>query len=199
MKAHEIFQHASSDLTRNLFHYLRTEQKEVYQTAVATLAQGRKLRPVFIQRKRPEDQYVWLQKTTKLRGSEGVDEHLLQLWLLKAHQDLLVAFLDGVGIEHDGEGAADDLPEEIDAKKLKTTIDSLLKDHDAELIRIYLHTFQLQKTGGWETIDELIASDDRLRFESEAKEEPAPTPAPAEEPQEAAEDSAPEASDGEEE
>lgn len=200
MKAHEIFQHASSDLTRDMFHYLRTEQKEVYQTAVATLAQGRKLRPVFIQRKRPEDQYVWLQKTTKLRGSEGVDEHLLQLWLLKAHQDLLVSFLDGVGIEHDGEGAADDLPEEIDAKKLKATIDGLLGDHDAELIRIYLHTFQLQKTGGWETIDKLIATDERLRFEAEEKEAPAANPpAPAADPGEAEEEApAPESGDEEE-
>ena len=102
MKAHEIFQHASPDLIRGLFHYLRTEQKEVYRTAVATLAQGRKLRPVFITKKRPEDQYAWLAKTTALRGSDGVDEHLLQIWLLKAHQDLLVKFLDGVGIEHDG-------------------------------------------------------------------------------------------------
>lgn len=180
-----------------MFHYLRTEQKEVYQTAVATLAQGRKLRPVFIQKKRPEDQYVWLQKTTKLRGSEAVAEHLLQLWLLKAHQPLLVKFLDGVGIEHDGEGAADDLPDDLDAKKLKKTIDDLLGDHDAELIRIYLYTFQLQKGGGWEAINDLVASDPRLQFggeekkvEKEEEEKPAdaPAPEPAEEDSAAAEE-----------
>ncbi len=180
MKAHEIFQHASPDLLRGLFHYLRTEQKEVYRTALATLAQGRKLRPVFVQKKRPEDQYTWMLKTAKLRGSDGVCEHLLQLWLLKAHQPLLVSFLDGVGIEHDGEGAADDLPDEIDDKKLKKTVDALRKDHDLEVIRVYLHTFQLQKAGGWEAISQLIAGDATLQFGDEAPapatEEKAPEP-----------------------
>lgn len=187
MKAHEIFQHASPDLLRGLFHYLRTEQKEVYRTALATLAQGRKLRPVFVQKKRPEDQYAWMLKTAKLRGSDGVCEHLLQLWLLKAHQPLLVSFLDGVGIEHDGEGAADDLPEEIDDKKLKKTVDALRKDHGLEVIRVYLHTFQLQKLGGWEAISQLIAGDATLQFGDVAPapvtEEKAPEPEPTPEPE----------------
>lgn len=180
MKAHEIFQHASPDLILGLFHYLRTEQKEVYRTALATLAQGRKLRPVFVQKKRPEDQYAWMLKTAKLRGSDGVCEHLLQLWLLKAHQELLVKFLDGVGIEHDGEGAADDLPDEIDAKKLKQTVDALRTEYDPEVVRVYLHTFQLQKADGWEVINELIAKDPTLQLgdaaPAAAAEQKAPPP-----------------------
>ena len=201
MKAHEIFQHASPDLIRDLFHFLRTEQKEVYRTAVSTLAQGRKLRPVFIQKKRPEDQYAWLAKTAKLRGTDTVDEHLLQIWLLKAHQSLLVKFLDGVGIEHDGEGAAEDLPDEIDAAKLKATVDELLKDYDAEVVRVYLYTFQLQKFGGWDAITELIESDTNLQFggaAQSAEEAPKAEPAKAkEEPK--VEEAAEEASDSDDE
>ncbi len=178
MKAHEIFQHASPALIREMLHYLRTEQKEIYRTALATLAQGRKLRPIFVQKKSPEQQYAWLQKTAQLRGADGVDEHLLQIWLLKAHQPLLVAFLDGVGIEHDGEGAADDLPDEIDAAKLKTTVDALLKSHDPEVVRVYLHTFQLQKAGGWDSLTEILANDARLQFGAAATEEKKEAPAP---------------------
>jgi hypothetical protein len=199
MKAHQIFQLSSPEFTRGIFHYLRTEQKEVYRTALSTLATGRKLRPIFVQRKSPEQQYAWLQKTAQMKGADGVCEHLLQLWLLKAQRDLLVNFLDGVGIEHDGEGAADDLPDEIDAKKLAKTVKSLLADHDPELVRVYLHTFQLQKSGGWDVIRDLIAKEPGLQFASEtaapaavatpAKEEPAPVepaeaPAPADSPAE---------------
>ncbi|MBL9150832.1 MAG: hypothetical protein JNK37_00020 [Verrucomicrobiales bacterium] len=164
MKAHQIFQHSTPAFTRGIFHYLRTEQKEVYRTALATLAQGRKLRPIFVQKKSPEQQYEWLQKTVAMKGADGVCEHLLQLWLLKAQRDLLVNFLDGVGIAHDGDGAADDLPDEIDPAKLKSTVEKLLAENDPELVRAYLHTFQLQKAGGWDEIRDLIESEPRLQF-----------------------------------
>lgn len=190
MKAHQIFQFSSPDFTRAIFHYLRTEQKEVYRTALATLATGRKLRPIFVQRKSPDQQYAWLQKTAQMKGADGVCEHLLQLWLLKAQRDLLVKFLDGVGIEHDGEGAADDLPDEIDAKKLAKTVKDLLADHDPELVRVYLHTFQLQKSGGWDVIRDLIAKEPALQFASETAAAPAAFTAPAkEEPAPAADES----------
>jgi hypothetical protein len=173
MKAHQIFQHASPALTRGIFHYLRTEQKEVYRTTVSTLAAGRKLRPVFVQKKTPEEQYAWLQKTVSMKGSDTVCEHLLQIWLLKAQRDLLVKFLDGVGIAHDGEGAADDLPDTIDADKLKATVQSLLAEYDPELVAVYLNTFQLQRLEGWDAIRDLIAADPRLQLG-------APAPAKAE-------------------
>ena len=170
MKAYQIFQNLSPELAREVFHYLRTEQREVYQSAVASLAGQRKLRPVFIQRKPPEQQYAWLAKTTKLKSTDEIDQHLLQLWLLKAHQAMLIEFLEGVGIEHDGEGAADDLPDSLDAKKLAKTVDAMLADNDPELVTTYLYTFQLQTETGWQEITDLIASDDRLGWAGEETE-----------------------------
>ena len=62
-----------------------------------------------MQRKPAKAQIEWLVKNIKLKGSEEIAEHVIQLWLMKAHQNLLIQFLDGIGIEHDGEGAAEDL------------------------------------------------------------------------------------------
>lgn len=175
MKAYQIFQQIPEARSRDIFHYLRTEQKEVFRSAVAALASQRKLRPVFIQRRPPEQQYAWLQKTCQLKGSEDTDGHILQIWLLKAHQPMLVSFLDGLKIEHDGEGAAEDLPDTLDAKKLKKTVNALIDEYDGVTVAIYLQTFQLQKPGGWPEIAALIESDDRLSF-GKAEEEPAPEP-----------------------
>ncbi|MDF1860720.1 MAG: hypothetical protein P1U87_10935 [Verrucomicrobiales bacterium] len=175
MKAYEIFQGMSPETAASVFQYLRDEQREVYTASLSTLAGNRKLRPVFVQRKPAADQIAWLSKNISLRGSDEIAEHVVQLWLMKAHQELLVQFLDGVGIEHDGEGAAEDLPEELDAKKLKSTVTKLLKDHDPEVVRVYLHVFQLQRPEGWAALNELVAETPELQFGSEeapAKEEP---------------------------
>src|SRR5690606_17486513 len=98
--------------------------------------------------------------------SVEIATQVLQLWLLKAHPALLTGFLDGLGIEHDGEGAADDIPDELDAKKLKSTVTALLKEHEPELVRIYLHIFQLQRPDGWEELTSLIAATPELQFEA---------------------------------
>lgn len=176
MKAYEIFKESSDDLGISIFQYLRDEQKEVYQASLASLTQNRRLRPVFIQRKPVAQQIVWLLKNVQLKGSNEIAEHVLQLWLMKAHQAVLVEFLDGNGIEHDGEGAADDLPDDLDAKKLKTTVEKLLADHDSEVIRAYLHTFNLQSLDGFDALNTLITETPELQFG-----EPTAAPAVAEE------------------
>ena len=148
----------------SVFQYLRDEQREVYKASINSLAANRKLRPVFVQRKTTPEQIDWLVKNVKLRGSVEIATQVLQLWLLKAHPALLTSFLDGLGIEHDGEGAADDIPDDLDAKKLKSTVTDLLKNHDPELVRIYLHIFQLQRTNGWEELTKLIEATPELQF-----------------------------------
>ena len=163
-QAYELFQDMTPETARSVFQYLRDEQREVYKATVSSLTTNRKLRPVFIQRKPVVEQIDWMLKNVKLRGSAEVAAQVLQLWLLKGHTTLLTAFLDGLGIPHDGEGAAEDIPDNLDAKKLKSTVTSLLKSHDPEIVKIYLHIFQLQRTEGWPELTALIEATPELQF-----------------------------------
>lgn len=167
--AYELFQEMKPETALSVFQYLRDEQREVYKATISSLAANRKLRSVFIQRKPVAEQIDWMLKNVKLRGSSEVAAQILQLWLLKAHTAVLTDFLDGLGIEHDGNGAADDLPDDLDAKKLKSTVGGMLKKHDHEIVRIYLHIFQTQRSDGWPELTELIAATPELRFGDDAE------------------------------
>ena len=164
--ANEIFQEIKPETAASVFQYLRDEQREVYKASVSSLASNRKLRPVVIQRKSVTEQVDWLVKNVKLRGSGEI----------ATHTSLLTEFLDGLGIEHDGEGAADDIPDDLDVKKLTSTITALLEKHDPELVSIYLHIFQLQRNEGWEELTKIIDSTPSLQFAVAPVEE---TTAPA--------------------
>jgi len=177
IKANEIFQKMAPETAVAIFRYLRDEQREAYTTALASLAANRKLRPVFVQRKPAPAQIEWLVKQSQLRTSTDIAEHVLQLWLMKAHQSLLKEFLDAMKIPHDGEGAAEDLPESLDKKKLAAAAKSLLAAHDPEVVRIYLNVFQSQRPGGWDELAELIAKTPELSFESDAEAPAAAVPA----------------------
>ncbi len=176
-QAYELFQDMKPETALSVFRYLRDEQREVYKATVSSIAKERRLRPVFVQRKPVAEQIDWMLKNVKLRGCSEIAAQVLQLWLLKGHTGLLTGFLDGLGIEHDGEGAAEDIPETFDAKKLKSTVAGLLKQFDPEIVAIYLHIFQLQQTGGWPELAELIAGTPELQIGAAAPAAPA-TPAP---------------------
>lgn len=167
MKAYQIFQNISPELAIEIFSYLRSNEKETFKGLVGTLAEQRKLRPIFILKKTPDEQIAWLCKTAHLKFADGVDEHVLQIWLLNKHRELLISFLDSMGIEHDGEGSVDKLPDVLDADQLKKTVDQLLESNPEEVVKIYLHVFQLQQAEGWPTLGHLLENDPRLRFTSE--------------------------------
>lgn len=146
-----------------MLDWFRDNDRNIYKSAVATLASNRKLRPVFVQKKSLKDQYAWIHKTLTIKTNNSIGEHLLQAYLMAGQQDMLAAFCDGVGIEHDGKGTVSgDLPDTIDSTKVDATIDSMAEKFDPKLIALYLHCFNMQKEGGWDSITQKLESDERL-------------------------------------
>lgn len=180
MRSYEIFQGLAPELASEIIGFIRQDQRDVYRTTLASLAVQRKLRPVFVQRKSGAQQAVWLHNTLKLRPSESIGEHLIQVWLLKEHADLLVLFLDTLGVAHDGEGAVEDLPDEIDESKLEEAVNAILHKFPVPVVTIYLYVFQLQRPGGWDEMARLLEQrKDDLRLKGEMVPLPGDPPAPS--------------------
>lgn len=165
MKACDIFQQISPSLGTEIIRYLRTDLKEVYRATVATLAQQKKLRPEFIQKKPGDQQIAWILDTLRFKTSEAVGEQILQVWLMKAQSPMLVDFLDALEIPHDGTGGIDgDIPKDFDAAKARAAVQSLLEKHPAEKAAVYLQVFQNQQAGGWPSLADAMAADPRLKL-----------------------------------
>ena len=167
MTAHEMFQKMSPDLGQTIIGWLRDSERDVFRTAVNSLAQQRKLRPVFVTRKTKPEQAAWLVDQLKMRGNEAIGENLLQIWLMKGRSPMLSLFLDAIGVSHDGKGGVDgDIPTELDPAKVKAGATALLDQFPSGEVAVYLNLFQLQQPGGWSQITEVIASDARLQVGS---------------------------------
>ncbi|RYD31792.1 MAG: hypothetical protein EOP87_14055 [Verrucomicrobiaceae bacterium] len=165
MKAHELYSAVDPAIVTEILDWFRANDRNVYKSAVATLAANRKLRPVFIQKKTLPDQYAWILKTLKLNACDTIGEHLLQAYLMSAQQSLLAMFCDGLGIPHDGKGSVvGDLPKKLDAERLSTTIDKLVDIFDPKMLTLYLHCFNLQVPGGWPELTAKLESDERLKL-----------------------------------
>lgn len=163
MKAHELYSAVDPALVTEILDWFRANDRNVYKSAVATLAGNRKLRPVFIQKKSLADQYAWIHKTLKLNACDTIGEHLLQAYLMAGQQSLLAMFCDGMGIPHDGKGSVvGDLPKKLDPERLTETIERLLGLFDPKLLTLYLRCFNLQVVEGWPELTGKLESDTRL-------------------------------------
>ena len=164
MTAHEMFQKMPPELGQTIIGWLRDSERAVFRTAVDSLAQQRKLRPVFVTRKTKPEQAAWLVDQLKMRGNEAVGENLLQIWLMKGRSEMLSTFLDAVGVPHDGKGGIDgEIPSVLDPDKVRAGAKALLEKFPAGEVAVYLNLFQLQQAGGWPPIAEVIAADSRLQ------------------------------------
>ncbi len=164
MKAFQIFQAISPELQTEILTWMQTDARDAFTTALFEVGMKRKLRPQYFQSKSPEERVKWLAPFLGWKVYDGVSEQVLQLWLLKARTPMLVAFLDAAGIKHDGNAQVDDLPDDLDAKKVRAGVDAMLKLHPGEQVAVYLNLFQRQKEGGWPAVTAELETRDELKF-----------------------------------
>lgn len=165
MKAHAMFTTMTVATSQAITGWLRDTQKPVFQSALASLAAQRKLRPIFVARKTGREQIVWMSEQLKSKLNEAIGENLLQIWLMKARPAMLISFLDSLGVSHDGQGGIEgELPSTLDPEKIKSGTAALLAAHPAEEVAVYLNLFQLQQPGGWPELQAVLDADPELHF-----------------------------------
>ena len=88
---------------------------------------------------------------------------LLRNWLMKHKKNMLMDFLDALGIAHK-EGAVDDLPATMSDEKLKAAVDKLLAKYPPEEVAVYLNAFDSMNEIQWKNLDAMLKEDPRLQF-----------------------------------
>lgn len=163
LTSHELLGFMSPALAREILEHAYGADKPLYKTALASVAEARKLRPVFIERQ-PRTQRHEAMLTTLMKPSlELITANLIRSWLLKKHNKLLVDFLDALGIPHK-EGVVEDLPESMDDAKLKPAVDAVLAKHPPEVVAVYLNAFSQMNEVNWPNLKTMLDQDSRLQL-----------------------------------
>jgi hypothetical protein len=128
LAAHEMFAFMSPTLAREIVDQLHTHVRDTYRTTLHAVAEFRKVRPLFLERKPRADQYLSLIESLSRPKLELHAIAVLQTWLLKCESALLADFLNALEIKHEN-GAVDDLPSTMDDAKLAAAVEGLLSKH----------------------------------------------------------------------
>lgn len=161
--AYELFGFMSPALSSEIVESTFTHNKELYKATLAAVADARRVRPVFLERKPRVDRHkdmVDMLSRPRMTTAAGA---LIRGWLMHSQKAMLADFLDALGITHK-DGAVDDLPKTVDDEKLKAAVQTLLEKHAVEKVAIYLHAFAEMNEVDWVNLRAILDSEPRLQI-----------------------------------
>jgi hypothetical protein len=139
---------------------MRTPQKSapgMFAQALAAAAAAFKARPVYFARQPLEKQAASIRRALARVSANAVAEELLAVYFLECKKDLLVEWLDALGIEHEDGTLVDDTPSAPPKKKLSEAAQAFrAKDDDADR-ELLLAAFAAQSAIDWPDLDGLVA------------------------------------------
>jgi hypothetical protein len=163
LTAHELFGFMSPSLALEILNYAYETDKPLYRATLGSVAEARKLRPVFLERQPRPQRHAAMLATLARPALDMVTSNLLRSWLLKKHKQMLADFLDALGIVHK-EGVVEELPATIDEAKLRAAVETLVAKYPPEAVAVYLHAFNEMNEVEWPGLKTMLDSDPRLQL-----------------------------------
>jgi hypothetical protein len=161
--AYELFGFMSAALAQEIVETTFNTNKELYKATLAAVAEARKVRPVFLERKPRADRHKDMIDMLGRPRMNPAAAGLIRGWLMKNETAILTDFLNALSIEHK-DGAVDDLPEQVDDDKLRAAVQLLLEKHPAEKVAVYLNAFNEMNEVDWPNLKTTLDAEPRLQL-----------------------------------
>jgi hypothetical protein len=163
LKSHELLGFMSPPLALEILTYAHETDKPLYRATLGAVAEARKLRPVFLERQPRPQRHATMLATLARPTLDMVTANLLRTWLLKKHKQMLIDFLDALGIAHQ-EGVVEELPSAMEEAKVRAAVETLLAKYPQEVVAVYLHAFSDMNEVEWPGLKAMLVSDPRLQL-----------------------------------
>jgi hypothetical protein len=153
----------SPALAVGIIEFAHDHNKELYRSALAAVAESRKLRPAFLERSPRATRHAGMAEALSKPRLELISANLLREWLMKGKTAMLADFLDALAIPH-RDGAVEDLPASVEDEKLRGAMEVLLTKYPPEEAAVYLNAFYTMNDVRWPNLEALLQSEPRLQF-----------------------------------
>jgi len=173
MRSYQVFaglgsQHAEQVLTR-----LAEKSPAMFVQALAAASAALKARPIYLQRQPFAKRAEAVRRTLSRVATNAIADEVLAVYFLECRKELLIEWLDLLGVKHKDGTLEADSPPPPSEKKLRGAFESFRAAGDDPDRELLLRAFAAQDAVEWPVLDALLASPEPAA----AKAEPAPAKA----------------------
>jgi hypothetical protein len=159
MRPYQIFASMPPEQARALLETLADEAPVAWAQALGLTAGVLRARPQFVRQRPPERRAELVRKALARVASNPVAEEMLAVYFLECRNDLLVEWLDALGLEHEkgtlrGEPVQ---PAEAALREAVAAFRAKAGDADRDDRELLLRAFAAQSSIDWPALDALVA------------------------------------------
>jgi hypothetical protein len=160
----QIIRELQPALAETILVYAQEENRESFVSLIELVGATLKFRPGIWRTWPKTRQREWLWTNLRQATLSKSALYFLQEWFFSQRTKMLNQFLDVLGVKHNPEGYIEEqLPDALDAEKVREGVDALLKEYPAPEVALYLKLFQYGREGGWESIASVLDTEARFK------------------------------------
>jgi len=156
MRSYQIFAGLAPDHAQAVLRGLAEKSPAMFAQSVAVASAAMKARPIYLQRQPFEKRAEAVRRALSRVSTNSIADEVLAVYFLECRKELLVEWLDAVGLEHQDGTLKADAPPAPSEKKLRDAVEryrGASDDRDRELL---LRAFAAQAAIEWPVLDALL-------------------------------------------
>ncbi|HIG00999.1 MAG TPA: hypothetical protein EYQ66_06790 [Myxococcales bacterium] len=159
MRPHEVFASMPSEHTTAFFTTLAQDCPGLFTQAVQAASVATKSRPQYLLRQPLDKRAAALRRVLARVASGPMAEEILASYFVDCRKEVLVAWLDRVGLKHEEGILKEESPESPAEAKLAEHVKAFLAEKDDPDRGLLLSAFGAQSAIDWPTLDALVQAE----------------------------------------
>lgn len=156
MRSYQVFAAMTPERAVEVMRGLSKKAPAMFRQAVDAAAIAMRARPVYLRNQPFEKRAEAVRRTLARVAASPVADELLAIYFLECRKELLLEWLDLIGVAHKEGALEEDAPAQPPEKKLREAVKKYLgKDDDADR-DLLLRAFAAQHSVDWPALDALL-------------------------------------------
>ena len=156
MRSNEVFAQMSPEQVQTFLEEVREEAPKISNIALSAAAEAFKLRPAFLRRQPRPRQAEWVRRALGRKTMQPIAEEVLAEYFLDFQKDLLIEWIDLLGLEHEEGVLKGDAFESPKKTQLEKVVKEFRQGEMADRRELLLRAFAAQTSIDWPDLEALL-------------------------------------------
>lgn len=158
MRSFQVFAAMTAPESEAFFGEIKDAAPGIFQQSIYAAAATLKMRPAFVKKQPFPKQVAYAKRALSRVAANAMADETLAMYFLEVKKDLLIEWLDQVGVEHEEGALTEDSPEEPSPAKVTEAVEKFRGADDDTDRELLLRAFSAQSSIEWPTLDALITA-----------------------------------------
>ncbi len=156
MRSFQVFAAMTPEEAEAFFGRIKKSSPTIFAQCVHAASAALKSRPAFLMKQPIARQASAVRRALSRVAANPLADETLALYFLEVRKELLVEWLDAVGVAHEDGALTEEAPPEPDADTLRSAVDKFRSVDDDPDRALVLRAYAAQDAIDWPTLESLV-------------------------------------------